>query len=72
MDITKKNNETVVTKLYLEQLRIGQCYQFGHYQMTEQEIIKFGRAFDPQYFHTVPELAKESKYLFKSSIFHSL
>ena len=49
-------------KLYFEQLKLGQRYQFGNYKMTEEGIIKFALEFDPQYFHTDLEQAKKSPF----------
>ena len=45
---------------YLEDIKIGEKKEFGKYYITEEEIIDFGRKFDPQPFHTHKEKAKTS------------
>jgi acyl dehydratase len=38
-------------KLYLEDLRVGQKFTSGSYEMTEQRMKEFAAEFDPQPFH---------------------
>jgi acyl dehydratase len=45
-------------KLHHEDLAVGKPYSFGHKAITAEEIVAFGRAFDPQPMHTDPEAAK--------------
>ncbi len=45
---------------YFEDFAPGQVYELGTYEMTEGEILEFGRKYDPQPFHTDPEAAKSS------------
>ncbi|HVC24158.1 MAG TPA: MaoC family dehydratase [Acidimicrobiales bacterium] len=40
----------------------GDVYDVGVVEVTEAEIIAFGRAFDPQSFHVDPELAKTTVF----------
>jgi acyl dehydratase len=47
-------------KLHHEDLAVGEPYAFGHKAVTAEEIIAFGRAFDPQPMHTDPEAARAS------------
>ena len=47
-------------KLHHEDLAVGKPYLFGHKVVTKEEIIAFGRAFDPQPMHTDEEAAKAS------------
>lgn len=37
-----------------EDFEPGMVFEFGDYPMSEAEIIAFGRAYDPQPFHTEP------------------
>jgi acyl dehydratase len=37
---------------------VGRPYAFGHKVVTAEEVIAFGRAFDPQPMHTDPEAAR--------------
>jgi acyl dehydratase len=48
------------TKLYLEDVRIGQRFISGPHTIDEEQIIAFAREFDPQPFHLDPEAAKDS------------
>jgi acyl dehydratase len=47
-------------KLHHEDLAVGKPYVFGHKVVTRDEIVAFGRAFDPQPMHTDEEAAKAS------------
>ena len=46
--------------LYWEDVVIGTRRDLGSYTFTEEEIIRFGRKYDPQSFHIDPEAAKHS------------
>ncbi len=50
---------------YFEDFHVGDTFDLGNIQVTEEEILAFARQFDPQPFHTDPERAKDS-------IFHGL
>ena len=45
---------------YFEDINVGDCSEFGQYLVTEEEIINFGKKFDPQPFHTSKKEAKET------------
>jgi len=47
---------------YLEDYQTGAVYEFGAIQVTGEEIIEFGKQFDPQPFHTSPQAASQSIY----------
>jgi acyl dehydratase len=47
---------------YFEDYVEGAVYRFGSIEATEDEIIAFAKRFDPQSFHTDPELAKRSPF----------
>ena len=47
---------------YLEDYIEGAVHEFGPVSVTEEEIIQFGKKFDPQVFHTDTEKAKETVY----------
>lgn len=38
--------------MYLEDYRPGAVFALGQVSITEQEILAFGRSYDPQPFHT--------------------
>jgi acyl dehydratase len=48
--------------LYWEDVVIGTRRDLGSYTFTEEEIIRFGRKYDPQSFHIDPEAAKHSMF----------
>lgn len=50
---------------YFEDFHVGDVFDLGSIQVTQEEIIAFARQFDPQPFHLDPERAKDS-------IFHGL
>ncbi len=47
---------------YLEDYVEGDVHEFGPVAITEDEIVEFGRQFDPQLFHTDPIGAQETAY----------
>jgi acyl dehydratase len=48
--------------MYLEDFVVGQVYELGSVEVTEDEIIEFAMRFDPQPFHVDVEAAKESMF----------
>jgi acyl dehydratase len=46
--------------LYLEDIELGAKRELGSYIFTEDEIIEFGKKYDPQPFHIDKEAAKAS------------
>jgi acyl dehydratase len=51
-----------VEERYFEDYQDGEVFEFGSYEITEEEIIEFATRYDPQYFHTDREAAKESVF----------
>jgi acyl dehydratase len=47
---------------WFEDIVIGEPFPLGSHEFTEAEIIRFGRLYDPQYFHVDPEAAKFSHF----------
>jgi acyl dehydratase len=45
---------------YYEDLREGEELESGIRQVSEAELCEFARQYDPQYFHTEPEVARDS------------
>jgi acyl dehydratase len=45
---------------YFEDVVPGMSLEFGHYRMSEEEIVAFARAYDPQPFHLGREAARDS------------
>lgn len=45
-----------------EDFKVGDLAEVGRHTFTEQEMLDFGRRFDPQPFHTDPAAAKESVF----------
>ncbi len=44
------------------QFHAGQVIEAGPYEVTEAEILQFATAYDPQWFHTDPEAAREGPF----------
>jgi acyl dehydratase len=47
---------------YFEDFRVGEVIELGHRTISQDEIIRFAREFDPQPFHTDPERARDSAF----------
>ena len=47
---------------YADDLAVGVEYPLGSYELTQAEILDFGRKWDPQFFHTDPQLAADSAF----------
>jgi acyl dehydratase len=45
-----------------EELQVGMSIDAGKRVVTEEEIIEFASRYDPQWFHTDPERAKNSRW----------
>ena len=50
-----------MTRWY-EDIGVGDPFPLGSHSFTEEEIIRFGKAYDPQYFHIDPELSRHSHF----------
>ena len=44
------------------QFHVGQVIEAGPYIVTEAEILQFASAYDPQWFHTDPEAARQGPF----------
>ena len=47
---------------WFEDITIDEPFSLGEHTFTEEEIIRFGKMYDPQYFHVDPDLAKHSHF----------
>jgi acyl dehydratase len=47
---------------YFEDYVTGSVFEFGSSRVEEQEVIAFGKRYDPQTFHTDPSAAQQSIY----------
>src|SRR5690606_29858559 len=47
---------------WFEDIVIDEVFDLGEHTFTEAEIIRFATLYDPQYFHTDPELAQHSHF----------
>ena len=54
--------DTKVPRLAFEDLRPGECRQFGPRVLSREEILAFGRDWDPQPFHVDEAAAARSPY----------
>ena len=60
--MSKGNFNTAPDDRYLEDYVVGAIYEFGSITITEDEIVQFGKQFDPHVFHTDQDRAKETIY----------
>ena len=60
--MSKGNFSTTVEERYLEDFVTGAVHEFGPITITEDEIVQFGKKFDPQLFHTDPDGARGTAY----------
>ncbi len=60
--MSKGTFSTTTQERYLEDFVEGSIHAFGPVTISEDEIIQFGKSFDPQIFHTDPEGAKGTVY----------
>ena len=49
-------------ELFFEEIAIGTTARVGAYEVSEAEILEFGRRFDTRPFHTDPVAAKDSAF----------
>jgi acyl dehydratase len=54
--------EESTTLRYWEDFPVGAETEHGTREITEEEIVRFAREFDPQPFHVDPEAARESPF----------
>jgi acyl dehydratase len=47
---------------WFEDIVVGEPFPLGSHSFTEAEIIRFGKLYDPQYFHVDPEAAKSGPF----------
>jgi acyl dehydratase len=47
---------------WFEDITIDEAFPLGSHTFTEQEIIRFGQLYDPQYFHVDPDVARHSHF----------
>jgi acyl dehydratase len=51
-----------MSEFYWEDIEIGSRRALGDYTFTEEEIIRFGKKYDPQIFHVDPVAAKDTVF----------
>jgi acyl dehydratase len=44
------------------QFQIGQIIEAGPHAVSEEEIVRFAAAYDPQWFHTDPKAARQGRF----------
>ncbi len=47
---------------YFDDLSVGDATDFGHYDVTREEVIEFARKYDPQPFHLSDEAAAKTHF----------
>jgi acyl dehydratase len=48
--------------IYFDDLQVGQETEFGHYDVTREEVLEFARKYDPQPFHLSDEAAAKTHF----------
>ena len=48
--------------IYFEDLVVGEETEFGHYDVTREEVLEFARKYDPQPFHLSDEAAAKTYF----------
>ena len=48
--------------LYLEDFSVGDTHEFGRYLVSVEEVMEFGRKYDPQPFHIDEDAAAKSHF----------
>lgn len=48
--------------IYFEDLEVGAEREFGHYDVTREEVLEFARKYDPQPFHLSDEEAAKTHF----------
>jgi len=51
-----------MSQRYFEDLKAGDRFKSGTYKVTEEQIVSFGREFDPQPFHLDAALARQTMF----------
>jgi len=54
--------ESTIDDRYFEDYRVGETYEFGPAEVTEERILSFAEEFDPQPFHTDPKAAVDGPF----------
>lgn len=49
-------------EIFYEDVEVGSTEEFGSYRVTESEIVRFARQYDPQPFHIDQSRARESSF----------
>lgn len=47
---------------WFEDIEVGEVFPLGDHTFTQEEIIRFAKLYDPQYFHIDPEQAKHAHF----------
>ena len=47
---------------YFEDFAVGERTEFGHYDVTREEVLEFARKYDPQPFHLSDEAAAKTHF----------
>ena len=47
---------------YFDDIEVGDATEFGHYDVTREEVLEFARKYDPQPFHLSDEAAAKTHF----------
>ena len=51
-----------ISQRWFDDIDVGEIFEAGSHEMSEERILAFGREFDPQAFHTDPVAAADTIY----------
>src|SRR5687768_4952718 len=55
-------NRPAMTRRYPQDFAVGEVYDLGSYRMGTEEIVEFGRRYDPQRYHVDSDVGAESPF----------
>jgi acyl dehydratase len=62
MDLSRHPDEWTSNTLYAEDLEVGDVFDLGSCVVTEQEVVEFASAWDPQFFHVDAQAAADGHF----------
>jgi acyl dehydratase len=62
MDLSRHPDAWTDETLYADDLKAGDVFELGSYTVTEQEIVEFASAWDPQFFHVDAQAAADGLF----------
>ena len=58
--MSRPPNHNDFSKTYFDDFQVGDTWEFGDHMVTKEEILAFGRRYDPEPFHRDEDEARDS------------